>query len=141
MLDREVQSLVSKVIKGRQEESMTTTSEKVAKDLLQTLIESASNTRGIGSNAANSFIVDNCKSIYFAGHETTAISATWGLMLLASNQEWQARARAEVLEVCKGHVPDADMLRHMKVVSLQSNQTFLNTCSTFLEIEEKEINK
>jgi hypothetical protein len=39
-------------------------------------------------------------------------------MLLAANQEWQDRVRAEVLEVCgSGCLPDADMLRKMKQVS------------------------
>lgn len=64
------------------------------------------------------FIVDNCKAIYFAGHETTAITASWCLMLLAANQEWQARARKEVLEICKNNLPDAGMLRNMKTVSV-----------------------
>lgn len=94
-LDREVQPLVLDVIKGRQEESMATY-QKSKEDLLQTLIDHAHSKGGIESNAGNSVIVDNCKSVYFAGHESTAVSAAWGLMLLASNPECQARARAEV---------------------------------------------
>jgi cytochrome P450 len=62
------------------------------------------------------FIVDNCKNIYSAGYENTAVSATWTLMLLASNPEWQARVRAEVVQVCGGQMPDADMVRKMKTV-------------------------
>jgi hypothetical protein len=42
-------------------------------------------------------------------------------MLLAANQEWQARARAEVLELCKNNLPDADMLRNMKTVSVPNH--------------------
>jgi hypothetical protein len=38
-------------------------------------------------------------------------------MLLASNQEWQAKVRAEVVEVCGGQMPDVDMIRKMKTVS------------------------
>ncbi|KAJ8649882.1 hypothetical protein MRB53_002905 [Persea americana] len=133
MLDREVQSLILKVIKGRQEESMATPQK--GRDLLQTLIENA-HSRSTGLNAANSFIVDNCKSIYFAGHETTAISATWGLMLLASNPEWQARARAEVQEVCGGQLPDADMLRRMKILTMVIQETLrLYPPSTFIPRE------
>ena len=63
------------------------------------------------------FIVDNCKNIYFAGHETTAITVSWALMLLAAYPDWQARARAEVLETCRDGVPDADILHRMKTVS------------------------
>ncbi|KAF8648842.1 hypothetical protein HU200_064543 [Digitaria exilis] len=35
------------------------------------------------------FIVDNCKNIYFAGHKTAAVTATWCLMLLAAHPDWQ----------------------------------------------------
>ncbi|KAB5538136.1 hypothetical protein DKX38_015669 [Salix brachista] len=37
-------------------------------------------------------------------------------MLLASNPEWQARARSEVKQVCDGHLPDLAMLGKMKVI-------------------------
>ncbi|KAL6203594.1 hypothetical protein ACLB2K_027294 [Fragaria x ananassa] len=50
--------------------------------------------------------------------ETTAVTATWCLMLLASNQEWQERVRAEVLQVCEGRIPDADMLLKMKQLTM-----------------------
>ncbi|KAL0330892.1 UNVERIFIED_CONTAM: cytochrome [Sesamum angustifolium] len=41
---------------------------------------------------------------------TSAVSASWCLMLLASNPEWQTRVRDEVEEVCQGRIPDIDML-------------------------------
>ncbi|KAJ6320654.1 hypothetical protein OIU77_010078 [Salix suchowensis] len=44
-------------------------------------------------------------------------------MLLAANQEWQARARAEVLEICKDNLPDADMLRNMKTLTMVIQET------------------
>jgi cytochrome P450 len=33
---------------------------------------------------ADDFVVDNCKNIYFVGHETSTITATWCLILLAT---------------------------------------------------------
>uniref|UniRef100_A0A804MJ00 K+ potassium transporter integral membrane domain-containing protein n=1 Tax=Zea mays TaxID=4577 RepID=A0A804MJ00_MAIZE len=68
-------------------------------------------------SAPEDFIVDNCKNIYFAGHKTTAVTATWCLMLLAAHPDWQDRARAEVLEVCRGQTAmDIDVLRQLKIV-------------------------
>ncbi|XP_058075250.1 cytochrome P450 714C2-like isoform X2 [Magnolia sinica] len=112
-LDREIRSLILKLVKERREESLATSE----KDLLQTILEGA-NSDQIKPDTTDRFIVDNCKNIYFAGHETTAVAATWTLMLLALNPEWQTRARAEVLEVCGGQLPDVDMIRKMKVVTM-----------------------
>ena len=66
------------------------------------------------------FIVDLCKNIYFAGHETTAVAASWILMLLALHPEWQERVRAEILEVCGDHLYNLyqhmDAFRKLKMV-------------------------
>ncbi|KAF7819943.1 cytochrome P450 714A1-like [Senna tora] len=43
-------------------------------------------------------IVDICKNIYFAGSETTALLATWTLILLAKHPQWQQRVRSEIQE-------------------------------------------
>lgn len=91
------------------------------KDFLQMILEGAKNYADADSFfssgiSEDQFIVDNCKNIYFAGHETTAITASWCLMLLAAYPEWQARVRAEVLEICKDGIPNADVLRGMKIV-------------------------
>lgn len=91
------------------------------KDLLQMIIKGASN----GPNAIDQFIVDNCKNIYLAGYETSAVAALWGLMLLASHPEWQARARDEVVQICGGRLPDADMLRKMKTVRVTHTRNFI----------------
>jgi cytochrome P450 len=63
------------------------------------------------------FIIDNCKTIYFAAFETTSVTATWCLLLLALYPEWQDRVRKEVLEVTQGAKPDFDMLRQFKMVN------------------------
>jgi cytochrome P450 family 714 subfamily C len=85
------------------------------KDLLQMLLEGTENS-DLSQDARDRFIVDNCKNIYLAGFETTAVSAAWCLMLLAANPDWQERVRAEVLNICKGQIPDIDMILKMKSV-------------------------
>lgn len=105
------------------------------KDLLQLILEAAAN-RELSKNAMDTFIVDNCKSIYLGGYETTAASAMWTLMLLATNPLWQAKARAEVLETCGGQVPDSNMLPKMKIVSSLTNTFFIYIykCIIFLSL-------
>ncbi|KAL6271509.1 hypothetical protein ACE6H2_028420 [Prunus campanulata] len=92
------------------------------KDLLQMILKRAKNYGDADSLfsgiSQEKFTVDNCMSIYLAGHETTAVTASWSLMLLAANPEWQACARAEVLGICMDRIPDADMLRSMKTFKM-----------------------
>lgn len=107
-MEKDIKALILKVVKERNESGYE-------KDLLQMILEGAKSS-DLSPDALDHFIVDNCKNIYLAGYETTAVSATWCLMLLAANQEWQERVRAEVLDICKGQVPDGDMIRKMKLV-------------------------
>ena len=109
-----------KVVKQRSEASSE-------EDLLQMLLEGAKSSGGFNGISHRKFIVDNCKTIFFAGHETTALVTSWSLMLLALHPDWQARARAEVLEICGDKPPEADMLRSMKVVC-HSRNYISNNC-------------
>lgn len=85
-------------------------------NLLHAIINGA-DQRPSYCSGTEDFIVDNCKNIYFAGHETAAVTATWCLMLLAAHPDWQVCARAEVLEVCHGQTMlDIDTLRQLKIV-------------------------
>ncbi|KAF9595778.1 hypothetical protein IFM89_004180 [Coptis chinensis] len=90
-LEKEVALLILKVVRERKEAEFE-------KDLLQMILEAASNDE-VSLDSIEGFIVDNCKNIYFAGHETTATSASWILMLLASHSEWQRRVRDELTMV------------------------------------------
>jgi cytochrome P450 len=82
-------------------------------DFLGSIIENSG-----GQPRADDFVVDNCKSIYFAGHETSAVTATWCLMLLAAHPGWQRRARAEALHACcsSSSPPDFDAIAGMRTL-------------------------
>ncbi|KAK3187950.1 hypothetical protein Dsin_027511 [Dipteronia sinensis] len=110
-LEKEVRSLVLTVVEERKQN-------KCEIDLLQIIINGAQATE-LSFMSMENFIMDNCKTMYLAGHETTAITACWTLLLLASNPDWQARVRDEVFQVFVGHVQDTDhVLRKMRLLTM-----------------------
>ncbi|CAA0822509.1 Cytochrome P450 734A1 [Striga hermonthica] len=63
-------------------------------------------------------IVDECKTFYFAGHETTMSLLSWTIMLLCQNQEWQEKARQEIIEVFGQMVPNAKSMTRLKITNM-----------------------
>ncbi|XP_038893046.1 cytochrome P450 714A1-like isoform X2 [Benincasa hispida] len=116
-LEKEIESLIWETVQQRQKEfSKTSSSEK---DLLQLIMEATTNDPNVGANdSSKNFIVDNCKSIYFAGHESTAVAATWTLMLLALHPEWQDCIRSEFAHACPDGRPDTTVISNLKTVSM-----------------------
>jgi hypothetical protein len=69
-------------------------------------------------------IMDECKTFFFAGHETTSNLLTWAVFLLSINPEWQEILRKEVISICGTDIPDADMLSKMKSVCIPFNISY-----------------
>ncbi|KAI4351729.1 hypothetical protein L6164_006054 [Bauhinia variegata] len=66
-------------------------------------------------------LVDECKTFFFGGHETTALSLTWTLLLLATHEDWQNQLRDEIRQVLGDNIEDLDInllagLKKMKCV-------------------------
>lgn len=94
-------------------------------DLLQVLLDIASTNTDMPARRNKNFVLDNCRTIYFASSATTSLTESWTfLMLLSLHPEWQGRIRAEIIEICGGldelhHcLHDMDTLRKFKVVQI-----------------------
>ncbi|KDP21830.1 hypothetical protein JCGZ_00617 [Jatropha curcas] len=126
-LQKEVETMILQIVNERREKSKG--SNKPEEDLLQAILENATNrdTHLQATANINSIIVDNCKNIYFAGHETTALTASWCLLLLALHPEWQERVRAEIAEICGDNLNDClldlDKLRQLKTLNMVIQET------------------
>ncbi|KAF8007577.1 hypothetical protein BT93_K1546 [Corymbia citriodora subsp. variegata] len=135
----EVDSLMLKMVRARQEENRKAL--KPEKDLLQMILESADVDGTMNEKACDSFVVDICKNIYFAGHETTATTISWCLMLLAVHPEWQDRLHAEILEFCGDRLCDCgsvdlETLQKLKVLNMVIQETLRLYCPGIILVKE-----
>ncbi|GMI87462.1 PHYB ACTIVATION TAGGED SUPPRESSOR 1 [Hibiscus trionum] len=68
-------------------------------------------------------LVDECKTFYFAGSETTNSLLAWTMLLLAIHTDWQDRARAEVMEFFGTRNPDSEGIAKLKTITMIINET------------------
>ncbi|CAL9047256.1 unnamed protein product, partial [Musa banksii] len=85
-------------------------------DLLGLMLEACHKPEG--QILSRDDIVDECKTFFFAGQDTTAQFVTWTMFLLSTNQNWQEKLREEVQRECGMQTPDADMLSKLKLVTM-----------------------
>ncbi|PKI55149.1 hypothetical protein CRG98_024440 [Punica granatum] len=68
-------------------------------------------------------VVDECKTFYVAGQETTNTMLTWTLFLLAVYTDWQEEARKEVLYVFGQRDPYHDGITKLKTMTMIINES------------------
>ncbi|KAL2961930.1 hypothetical protein AAZX31_17G114700 [Glycine max] len=113
-LEKEIKKSLVKLIWRRRE--CGGVEEKGPKDLLGLMIQ-ASNMNS-SSNVTVDDIVEECKSFFFAGKQTTSNLLTWTTILLAMHPHWQVRARDELLKLCGSRdLPTKDHVAKLRTVS------------------------
>lgn len=114
----EVERLLMEIIQSRMDSVNIGKSDSYGNDLLGMMLnEMKKEEKGEnGFSLDLQLIMDECKTFFFAGHETTALMLTWSAMLLASNPIWQDKIRAQVADVCNGDTPTLDHLPKLTVV-------------------------
>lgn len=125
-ISKEVEALLMGIIEKRKLELEAGGSNKA--DLLGILLES--NLKEIheqGNEKAKGLtteeVVQECKLFYLAGAETTSSMLGWTLVLLSRHQDWQERARTEIMQVFgKEQNPSFDGLNQLKVVGMILNE-------------------
>ncbi|KAK9688695.1 hypothetical protein RND81_09G004600 [Saponaria officinalis] len=124
-MDREIKTLIKGVINKR--EKAIKGGEKPKDDLLGLLLVSNDVEIKSYNNANNKKqkigmtleeVIGECKIFYLAGQETISTLLTWTLIMLAKHQDWQTRARDEVLNALGQNSPDFHALNHLKTINM-----------------------
>ncbi|KAK1416128.1 hypothetical protein QVD17_31916 [Tagetes erecta] len=92
-------------------------------DLLGILLESnlqEIKEHGVGLSMED--VIEECKLFYIAGSETTSNLIVWTMVCLSLHQEWQARAREEVLQFFRDKELDFEGLKNLKVLTMILNE-------------------
>ncbi|KAG5027825.1 hypothetical protein JHK87_011339 [Glycine soja] len=125
-LEKEIKKSLVKLISRRRENEKgcgVEEKEKGPKDLLGLMIQ-ASNMNMNMSNVTVDDMVEECKSFFFAGKQTTSNLLTWTTILLAMHPHWQVRAREEVLKVCGSRdLPTKDHVAKLRTLSMIVNES------------------
>ncbi|WVZ13653.1 hypothetical protein V8G54_011219 [Vigna mungo] len=118
-LKMEVEKLLMEMIKSREDCMEKERSNSYENDLLCILLDEMKKESG---SLNLQLVMDECKTFFFAGHETTALLLTWTVMLLATNPHWQDKVRAEVKHIFKGETPSLDKLSKLTLLQMVINE-------------------
>ncbi|KAL5854324.1 hypothetical protein ACOSQ4_004126 [Xanthoceras sorbifolium] len=117
----EVRVLLGGIIDKRVKSMQMGDNEK--EDLLGLLLKS--NMKELQDNYQNSNagmttedIIEECNTFYTAGSDTIVNLLTWSMVALSMHQNWQERAREEVLKILGKNKPTFDDLNHLKLESI-----------------------
>ncbi|CAM8990412.1 unnamed protein product [Rhodiola kirilowii] len=120
-LDKEINASLQVIIKKKEEAIKE--GNAATGDLLDLLLESSLNAMKEHNNKKDAGmslndIIEECKLFYFVGQETTAVLLVWTMVLLGQHQEWQKRARDEVLRVFGTEKPNQSEVNNLKIVNM-----------------------
>ncbi|WJX71515.1 unspecific monooxygenase [Trifolium repens] len=106
-LGKEIDKLLLSVIESRKESKVKRNGRE---DLLDLLLHENEVDGKYGKRLSTKQLMDECKTFFFAGHETTALAISWTLMLLAMHEDWQNQLRDEIREVVGDKQVDINVL-------------------------------
>ncbi|XVE91666.1 hypothetical protein REPUB_Repub01dG0030200 [Reevesia pubescens] len=121
-LAKAIHDSVMKVVKKREEKVTSGEADNFGCDFLGLLLN-AYHDLDEKNRLSVEDLVDECKTFYFAGQETTNSLLSWTILLLAIHTDWQEKARTEVIEVFGNQNPHAEGIAKLKTITMIINET------------------
>ncbi|KAH6756638.1 Cytochrome P450 superfamily protein [Perilla frutescens var. hirtella] len=124
-LEKEIRKSLLKLIDRRRRRSECQgVSDECPNDLLELMIRASRDESAAAVAITANDVVEECKTIFFAGKHTTSNLLTWTTVLLAMHPQWQEQAREEVLRVCGARdTPTKDDLAKLKTLGMILNES------------------
>lgn len=120
-IDAHFITIINDRINLKQSGGLGSTAANPEKNLLDLMLADHDNTKPLTTKE----LVDECKTFFVGGHETSALALTWTLFLLAVHPEWQNQLREEIKEVVGNQHVDVAMLGGLKKVNHTLTKTHL----------------
>ncbi|KAJ9564010.1 hypothetical protein OSB04_009170 [Centaurea solstitialis] len=111
-LEKTIKKSILEIVKKRKA-NMGEGDDEFGSDYLGQLVKIADESNG-SKRISVEQMIDEIKAIYGAGHLTTTNLLSWTVFLLAIDQEWQEKARQEVLELFGRRTPTSDGIARLK---------------------------
>ncbi|KAG8383010.1 hypothetical protein BUALT_Bualt05G0139400 [Buddleja alternifolia] len=108
---------IMEIVKKRRDEVIKGRASSFGSDFLGSLLK-AHHDMDRANQISPSDILDECKTFYFAGHETTYSLLSWSVLLLALHSDWQEKARNEVLQLFGQENPKSEGIARLKIVNM-----------------------
>ncbi|XP_048318869.2 cytochrome P450 CYP749A22-like [Ziziphus jujuba] len=122
-LEKDIRHSIIQIIKKREEKAMEEDQkDSFGNDFLGILLK-AHHDANEKQRISVDNVVDECKTFYFAGQETSNTLLTWAVFLLAVHTDWQEEARKEVVSLFGQQIPTPDGITKLKIMSMIINET------------------
>ncbi|KAK8948628.1 Cytochrome P450 734A1 [Platanthera zijinensis] len=120
-IEQDIKASVLKLIMAREKRKESGDGDDYGDDLLGSFMRAHHETGSITVDD----IVDECKTFYFAGQETSSIMLSWASFLLAINTDWQDKVRMEVKQLFGDRSPsseDSAAIARLKTMTMVLNE-------------------
>ncbi|CAN6727521.1 unnamed protein product [Malus baccata var. baccata] len=121
-LEKGIHASIAEIFKKREKKSLTKGRDSFGSDFLGLLLK-AHHDANDNQRISVDDMVDECKSFYIAGQETTNTLLAWTIFLLAHHTDWQEEARKEVMDLFGKQTPNPDGIANLKTMSMILNES------------------
>ncbi|KAK9934962.1 hypothetical protein M0R45_022082 [Rubus argutus] len=121
-LEKGIRDFIIEIVKKREEKAMSEEQDKFGSDFLGLLLK-AHHDANENQRIWIDDLIDECKSFYFAGQETSNSLLSWTVFLLVVHTDWQEEARNEVLQLFGKQTPNPDGFSKLKIMSMIINES------------------